>query len=118
MALKAELMAVGLPTSDASRLGYDTVASFNAAGSNQAGATTLTSNNANVTTAASGQGVIVASADQKYMIFNAGPFVLSIYPVVGGTFTGLALNAPVTLAANNSAFIEGGGLAGGAWTTS
>jgi hypothetical protein len=118
MALKSELMAVGMPGSQANRLGYEPIASFTAAGSSQATATTLTSNSASVTTSAAGNGVILGSYEQKFSVFNIGPFTCAVYPPVGGTFTGLAVNAPVTVAANTSAWFEGGGASGIAWCVS
>lgn len=116
MALKSELMAVGMPREQANRLGFEPATSFTAAGTTQGTATTLTANNANVTTpSSSAAGVIVGSADQKYMIYNAGPAVLNIYPVSGGQFTGLAANISLQLAVNNAILLEGGGLTGMVW---
>jgi hypothetical protein len=118
MALKSELMAGGLSSGSANRLGYEPVTAFTAAGSSQTTATLLTANNATITTSASGNGVILGSAEQKFSTFNVGPFTVSIYPPVGDTFNGLALNAPVTLVANTTAWFEGGGPSGLAWVVS
>ena len=118
MSLKSELMAIGVPSSPASDLGLDPITAFTAAGTTQGTATTLTANNANVTTSSIGAGVIVASARQLYNIYNAGPNVLTIYPIVGGTFAGLALNGGFQVAPLNSAQVIGGGLNGGAWSFS
>lgn len=116
MALKGELMAVGMPPSQANRLGFDASTAFTAAGTTQGTATVLSANNAVVTTSSIGAGVIVG-AETKYCIYNAGPNVLSIYPAVGDGFLGLATNASIQVAAGNTCKIEGGGTAGATWVT-
>jgi hypothetical protein len=116
MALKSELMAVGNQSSTANRLGYDPVTSFTAAGTTQGTATTLSANNAKVTTANdTAAGVILLSNEQKYAIYNVGPSVLTIYPALGASFAGLAANAGIQVAANKAATIECNGLSGHAW---
>ncbi len=115
MALKSELMAVGMPASQANRLGYEPVANVTAAGTTQATATLLTVNNANVTTPTVGAGVQVG-AEQKYFIYNVGTNVLSVYPVTGGAFSGLGTNVALTIAAGATLLLEGAGLTGAAWS--
>lgn len=119
MALKSELMAVGNQASTANRLGYDAVTAFTAAGTTQGAATTLTANNAKVTTASdAAAGVILSSNEQKFMVFNIGPSTLTIYPAVGALFSGLAANAGIQVAANGTAMIECNGIGGHAWCAS
>lgn len=116
MALKSEFMACGMPSAQATRLGYDPVANFTAAGTTQGTATVLTSNNANVTTSSIGGGVIIKSSEQFYNIYNAGPNVLDIYPVVGTSFAGLAANASIQVAPGGLAQIAAAGPSGAVWT--
>lgn len=110
MASKAELMACGMSAAEANKLGYDPVTNFNAAGSTQATATSLTANCSNVTTASANQGVIIARVNETNFIFNAGPNVLTIYPPVGGTILGVAKNAGIQIAASKAATISGDNL--------
>ena len=116
MALKSELMAVGMPAMQANRIGLDAATAFTAAGTTQGTATVLTANNANVTTSSIGAGVITGS-EQMYTIYNAGPNVLTIYPAVGGTFAGLVLNQGFQIAPLNSGQVIGSGLSP-AWSFS
>lgn len=119
MALKSELMAVGNQSSTANRLGFDAVANFTAAGTTAGTATSLTSNNAKVTTPSdSAAGVILGGSEQKYMVYNVGPSVLSIYPATGTSFAGLAANAPIQIAATGAGTIECNGLSGHSWNIS
>jgi hypothetical protein len=119
MSTKSELMAVGNQASTANRLGFDPVTAFTAAGTTQGTATALTANNAKVTTASdSAAGVILGSSEQKYMIYNVGPSVLTIYPAVGTAFAGLAANAGIQVAATGAATIECNGLSGHTWNVS
>jgi hypothetical protein len=116
MPLKSELMAVGMPAAHANRLGLDPITNFTAAGTTQATATVLSANNANVTTSSVSGGVILASGEVDYSVYNAGPSVLQIYPVVGIAFGGIAANSPIQVAAGGTAQIAGGGPTGAAWT--
>lgn len=117
MGLKSEFMAVGTPGSAASRLGFEPVANFTAAGTTQGTATVLTANNANVTTSSIGAGVIMLSGEQKYMVFNAGPNVLTVYPPVGHAFCGLGTNVGITIAVNSSVKVDPAAPLGHTWVT-
>jgi hypothetical protein len=116
MPLKSELMAIGMPASQANRLGFDPITNFTAAGTTQGTATVLSANNANVTTSSVAGGVILTSGEVDYNIYNAGPSVLQIYPVAGIAFGGLAVNTPIQVAAGGTAQIAGGGPTGAPWT--
>lgn len=111
MASKAELMALSMPATLASKLGTDTLTSFTAAGTTQGTATSLTSNFSNVTTpSASANGVLLTEPFNEYFVYNSGPSTLQVYPPVGGTFVGLAINVAVTVASGSSLYIVGDGL--------
>ena len=118
MALKSELMAGGLPYALANKLGFEPLTAYTAAGTTQGTATALVANNANVTTSSIGGGVIMVSPNQKYMVYNAGPNVLTVYPPVGNAFAGLATNAGVQVAPLNSVRTDGADAAGITWVTS
>lgn len=109
MPLKSELMASGMSAAEASKLGLDPVAAFTAAGTTQATATVLSGNVANVTTSAIGAGVMVGFSREKNVVFNAGPNVLTIYPPVGSTILGQAVNVGIQLAPSQTAILEGDG---------
>lgn len=117
MALKQELMASSLPYNVANKLGFDPNTAFTAAGTTQGTATLLTANNVTVTTSSIGAGVILGSSEQEFMIFNAGPNVLTVYPPVGVNFAGLATNVGVTIAVNSTVVGKGGGLSGLSWSS-
>jgi hypothetical protein len=95
MAQKAELMASSLPASAASKLGFDPLTAFAAAGSGQSSATSLTANAANVSSGSGG--VVLASNEQTYLIVNSSGSNVSVYPPSGGAFNGGTVNAAFTL---------------------
>jgi len=79
---------------------YSTSASVSAAGSDQSGATALTSDYNVVTTVGSGAGVKLgtpAAAGQYVTVVNKGANALSIYPASGGTIDALSANAAISL---------------------
>jgi hypothetical protein len=114
MPSKAELMASGQPFQIASKIGYEPLTTFTAAGTSQTTATTLTANFANVTTSSIGTGVILAAPFERAFVWNSGPNTLTIYPPVGGTILGLSQNVGMTLANANGVSIEGDGVNFGA----
>lgn len=120
MALKSELMASGLSAALAQRLGFDPPANFTAAGSSQTTATLLTANHAIVTPTGASQGVIIGDAFQMWFIQNqsSGAQTISVYPPVGDTFSGLSLNAAISVPTGKAAFIEPGGPSGITWSVS
>jgi hypothetical protein len=104
MATKAELMATGMPASQANKLGLDPTSSVTAAGTTLATATVLAGNNSNVTTSSIGGGVqLQGDFDQAY-VYNAGPNTLTIYPPsASANFIGLAAGVGATVAAGSGA---------------
>jgi len=77
-----------------------------AAGSNQAGALTLTADNNVVTTAAASTGVrlkLTPDAGFTQRVVNRGASLLSVYPASGGTIEANAANAAVSIVAGGVA---------------
>jgi hypothetical protein len=98
MALKSELMASGMPAAQARLIGFDPIAAFVSAGTTQLNATLLTANAAIVTATTSGQGVILADAQQIYYIFNNDATnAINVYPPVGANFVSKTVNTPISL---------------------
>lgn len=116
MALKSDLMATGMPAAQAKRLGFDPAATFAAAGSGQSSATTLTSNHAIVSSGSGG--VIMADAEQMYFVQNGLGGNLTVYPPVGGTFTGESQNAGLTVPTGKSVWIDPAGIGSITWSVS
>jgi len=110
MPSKQELMASSLPASAASKIGVEALTSFTAAGTTQTTATALTANFANVTTSSINAGVIIGAPFERTFVYNSGPNALTVYPPVGGTFVGLALNAGATVASGSGLAVEGDGV--------
>jgi hypothetical protein len=113
-------MAMGMPWELARVLGFDPPTTFTAAGSSsQANATLLTANHAIVTTTTTNQGVIIGDAQQMWYVQNSvGGNTVNVYPPVGGTFSGLSLNAAIAVPSAKAIFIEPGGLTGITWGVS
>lgn len=106
MPTQEDVRAGSAPPLLASTLGTSFRDTISAAGTNQATATVLMGSGANnVTTVASGTGVILqpAQSQPNTPIWNAGVNPLTIYPAVGERFGNLAANASVTLAPNKGA---------------
>lgn len=99
MALKSDLMATGMPAVQATKLAFDPSAAVTAAGTTQGTATALAGNNANVTTSSIGAGIKLQATEGYAYAYNAGPNTLTVYPPVGSTMIGLAVNAGLTVAA-------------------
>lgn len=116
MALKSELMAMGMPASLAKRIGFDAAVNFAAAGSGQTTATVLTSNHAIVNSGSGG--VIMGDAEQMFYVQNALGGNLTVYPPVGGTFTGQSQNAGLTVPTTKSLWIEPAGIGSITWSVS
>jgi hypothetical protein len=110
-------MAMGMPAAQARVLGFDPPTNFTSAGNSQTTATLLTANHAVVTTT-TGQGAIIGDAQQMWYVQVVTGGNLSVYPPVGGTFSGLTLNAAITVPGGKAIFIEPGGLSGITWSVS
>lgn len=112
MALKAELMATGMPATQASKIGFDTPAgAVAAAGSTQGGATALVSNFSVVTSGGAG-GVIITEkfAPCAVAVASGAGGTITVYPPVGGTINNLAANAGFAVAVNKQALFIPAGL--------
>lgn len=109
MALKSELMAASANASLASKLGYDPLTAFAAAGSGQTSATLLTANAVNISSGTGG--VILGSSEQPYAIINTSGSTISIYPPSGGAFNAGTANAAFSSTNGKSVIIVpiGGG---------
>lgn len=81
----------------------DASAGVSAAGTTQATATELTNASNEVSTVASGSGVILSSKGtpgDEMDVFNAGLNPLKVYPPVGMKLNALSTNAPMVLSVN------------------
>jgi hypothetical protein len=77
--------------------------SISAAGTTQATATVLTAQDNDVTTVASGSGVVptnLFSQGEEITIFNSGANALKVYPMSGFQINALPTNQAMTLATN------------------
>ncbi len=94
MSLTSELIGVGMPSNLALQLGLDAPAlTVSAAGTTQATATQLISDASLVTVVGASSGVIVPNRPGIFCVTNNTATTLAVYPPVGGTFAGSALNA-------------------------
>lgn len=94
MSLTQELMAGGLQSTLANQLGFDTPQTgVSAAGNSQATATQLSADCAIVSTVSASQGVILPNRPGEFAVTNTSATSLTVYPPVGSTFAGSALNA-------------------------
>lgn len=121
MALKSELMALGMPAAQAHRLGFDPPANFTpATGGQTGGATLLTANHALVTPTSTSQGVVLGDAFQMWFIQNvaSGGQSITVYPPSGDSFSGLGTNTGITVPTGKALFIEPGGPTGITWSVS
>lgn len=111
MSLTSELMAAGMPAGQAGPLGFDTPQTgVSAAGSSQATATQLTADAALVSTVSASQGVILPNRTGEFVVTNLASTPLTVYPPVGSTFAGSALNAGRTLNQNQTLWAVTAGL--------
>jgi len=80
-----------------------------AAGTTQATATELTAADSEVTTVASGAGVVLnrlLTSGEEMTVFNAGLNGLKVYPPTGMKFNSLPANAAMTLSVNTGVFFR------------
>jgi len=119
VALKSELMSLGMPAAQAQRLGFDPPANFVSAGSTKANATLLTANHAIVTTTGSGQGVILGDPFQMWFVQNSdGSNAIKVYPPAGNNFSGIAADTAISVPTSKSLFVDPGGPSGLTWDVS
>ncbi len=110
MALKSELMAVGMPPAQANRLGQDAVQTVSAAGTNQATATVLTGNFTIVSVTGASTGVLAKSvSDGPQLIYNQGASTLQVYGNGTETINGIAGSTGVSVPTAKSVLLIGAG---------
>lgn len=104
-----KVMAAGLPIPLQLAICKDTATSVSAAGTAQGDATELTSACSEVTTVASGAGVILSASlapGDEQSVFNAGANALRVYPPTGMQINALAANAAMLLATNTGCLFK------------
>lgn len=93
----------GLPGLIVQSLCQDAATALTASGTTQGTALELVNEASDITTVASGAGVVLSSkltpGDQQF-VYNAGVNPLKVYPTSGMKINGLAANASMTLAIN------------------
>ena len=101
--------AAGLPIPLAEAICKDVATSLSAAGTTQGTATELTAADNELTTVASGAGVVLnaslAPGDEQ-SVFNAGANAVKIYPTSGMKINALATDAPMLLAVNTGCIFK------------
>jgi|SRR5579859_1151456 len=105
MALKSELMALGLPAKLAERLGFDASQTVAAAGTNQATATVLVGNFTIISTAPASTGVLLQSVGSGGIqaIYNAGANTVKVYGNGTDTINGIAGSTGISVPTAKSA---------------
>jgi hypothetical protein len=99
----------GVPSLMAAAICQDTATSVSAAGTTQGTATELAAADNEVTTVASGAGVILSSklsAGDEQTVFNGGVNPLKVYPPSGMSINSLTANLPMTLAVNTGVLFK------------
>jgi pectin methylesterase-like acyl-CoA thioesterase len=94
---------------DTSGMEYSTTTGISASGATQGTATALTTSYNIVSTTPPGTGVILPTPPAAGLIINIvnrGANTLNVYPNVGGTIDGAAVNAAVTLPSNGTSIYE------------
>jgi hypothetical protein len=110
MSSPAELMALGMPNTQANSLGSDTATGVAAAGSSsQTAATKLTAAFNEIATAAANSGVMLTAFSDFHLIFNGGASPVLVYPPVGSFMNG-SLNASYSVTNGKSAFFFRSGI--------
>lgn len=102
MSLAVSLMAVGMPTEQAVRIGYENSVPLDGNGTIQATATPIIATNNNVALGTIvGQTAFILPADaelfQEYFVLNTTADAALIYPPIGDTINDEALNAAVAI---------------------
>jgi hypothetical protein len=109
MALKSDLMAMGMAGGLANRLGQDPVQTVAGAGTTQATATALVGNFTIVSTAPANSGVVVRPAGSQQVIYNGGANTLKVYGNGSDTINGIAGSTGISVPTLKSAVLIGGG---------
>ena len=105
----AKVFSAGLSISLMECMCKDTATSISAAGTTQGTATELTAADNEITTVASGAGVVLSSSlssgDQQ-TVFNAGANAVKVYPPSGFKINALSVNAPMLLSVNTGCMFK------------
>lgn len=111
MSTVAQLMAGGMPSNNANKIGNDSSVSIAGAGTNQATATTVTSNFTIVTTTPSGTGVVLMPSHSKQMVavYNGGLATLKVYgnATTADTINGIAGTTGLSVSTLKTAILVG-----------
>lgn len=103
MSLSVDLMGVGIPAEQASRLGFSPLTTVAGVGTAQSGAAPIRVNNVLATTA-SGQTAFVLPANAElevpYIVTNSSATAALVFPPSGGAINAAAANASVSIAQN------------------
>lgn len=104
-----KVMGAGVPGLAVLAITQDTATAVSAAGTTQGTATELTAADSEVTTVASGAGVVLSSKlapGDEQTVFNAGANPLKVYPPSGFQINALTANAPMLLSTNTACFFK------------
>ena len=113
-----KVMLAGLPAQVANQIAGDVQAGVTAAGTTQATAHAVYGDNVQITTCASGAGVILSGPSSgtsgvaafgpgdDIFIYNGGANACLVYPPTGGYINALAQNAGYSLAAGSSTLLR------------
>lgn len=104
-----KVMGAGMPDLMVLAVTHDVGIALSAAGTTQATATELTNADNEVSTVASGAGVILSSKfapGDLQTVFNAGANPLKIYPPTGMKINALTMNAAMTLSINTGCLFK------------
>ena len=107
--LGAKVFGAGIPGLAVQAMCQDAVTSLTATGTNQATALELTNADNDVTTVASGTGVILlstATAGDTQTVFNSGANPLRVYPPVGSQINNLTANQAMILSTNTGCLFK------------
>lgn len=107
--LAYKVFSAGIAGLAVQALCQDAATSISAAGTNQGTATELTSADNEVTSVASGSGVVLASlavAGDAQTVFNGGANPLRVYPPTGQQINSLTANQHITLATNTGVLFK------------
>lgn len=104
-----KVFGAGIPGLATQAICQDAAASLSAAGTTQGTALELSAADNEVSTVASGSGVVLSSkgtAGDGQSVFNSGANALNIYPPSGMQLNNLGANNPMTLAVKTGAFFK------------
>lgn len=103
MALAIDLMGVGLPQEQATRLGFSDLTTLAGIGTAQVGAAAIRVNNILATTAGGATAFVLpsdAELELPYLVTNSSATAALVFPPSGGTINAAAADASVSIAQN------------------